>query len=146
VQITVTRIDGTELERVRLRLLSDGMPVRNLVRQQVHFFTATTETGAQIGWGGLEVSGADALLRAVLVNPVLRGIGAGRALVEALLVEAARLKVTTVWLLTTEAEGFFAGLGFAPSPRSTAPPTIASSEEFAWHADSHAVCMKLALG
>lgn len=127
---------------MRLRLLSDGMPVRDLIRPEVHFFTATTETGAQIGWGGLEVHGPDALLRAVLVNPVLRGIGAGRALVDALLAEATRVQVGSVWLLTTEAEGFFSALGFVPAQRSLAPATIRATEEFAWHADSHAVCMK----
>ncbi|MCU0882070.1 MAG: GNAT family N-acetyltransferase [Hyphomonadaceae bacterium] len=145
MQIQVAQLDGIELERVRLRLLSDGMPVRDLIRPEVHFFTATTETGAQIGWGGLEVHGGDALLRAVLVNPVLRGIGAGRALVDALLEEAARLKVTSVWLLTSEAEGFFSALGFAPTHKSLAPPAIRNSEEFAWHADSHAVCMRRAV-
>lgn len=141
MQISVSRLEGTELDRVRLRLLSDGMPVHDLVRPDIYFYTATTETGAQIGWGGLEVHGSQALLRAVLVNPVLRGIGAGRALVGALLEAAREKQVSDIWLLTTDAEQFFTKLGFAVVERSAAPAAIRAGEEFTWHQDSHAVCM-----
>jgi amino-acid N-acetyltransferase len=62
-------------------------------------------------------------------------------MVEALVAQARAMGIQRLWLLTTSAEGFFAGLGFAPAPRENAPASIQASEEFAWHCPDDAVCM-----
>jgi amino-acid N-acetyltransferase len=141
LRVSIEPIAAGELDRVRLRLLADGLPVEDLGRSPVHFFAARTATGASVGWGGLEPHGEEALLRSVVVNPVLRGIGAGKAMVEALIDQARSMGVRRLWLLTTSAEGFFKGLGFHVVARGAAPASIQSSEEFAWHCPDDAVCM-----
>jgi amino-acid N-acetyltransferase len=131
---------------VRLRLLADGLPVEDLGRSPIRFFVARTETGAAVGWGGLEPHGQQALLRSIVVNPVLRGVGVGQSMVAALIAQANSMGMEHLWLLTTSAEAFFARLGFRTVARSSAPPSIAASEEFAWHCPDDAVCMTLAVG
>lgn len=145
MQVSVTPLPPGDLADVRLRLLADGLPVEDLGRSPIQFFVARTETGAAVGWGGLEPHGQQALLRSVVVNPVLRGVGAGRAMVTALIAQARHMGIDRLWLLTTSAERFFAGLGFQAVPRQQAPASIAASEEFAWHCPEDAVCMTLAL-
>jgi amino-acid N-acetyltransferase len=141
MQVSVTPLPQGELADVRLRLLADGLPVEDLGRSPIRFFVARTDTGAAVGWGGLEPHGDQALLRSVVVNPVLRGVGAGKAMVEALIEQARGMGIERLWLLTTSAEKFFAGLGFHTVPRAEAPASIAASEEFAWHCPDDAVCM-----
>jgi N-acetylglutamate synthase-like GNAT family acetyltransferase len=141
LRVHIEPIGPEELDKVRLRLLADGLPVEDLGRAPVHFFAARTQTGAPVGWGGLEPHGEHALLRSVVVNPVLRGIGAGTAMVEALAQTARTMGIARLWLLTTSAEAFFARLGFDPADRDSAPAAIRASEEFAWHCPETAVCM-----
>jgi N-acetylglutamate synthase-like GNAT family acetyltransferase len=129
------------LEDVRARLLSEGLPVHNLGATPVSFFEAHTQTGATVGWGGLERYDNQAILRSVVVNSVLRGLGTGRVMVEALVAEARQQGLSQLWLLSQSAEGFFAKLGFETVARDTAPFAILSSEEFRELADADAACM-----
>jgi amino-acid N-acetyltransferase len=142
MDLRIIAIEGSKaLEDVRQLLLSEGLPVQNLGSAPISFFEARTKTGAAIGWGGLETYGEDAILRSVAVNSVLRGLGTGRVLVEALVEEARKMGLKRLWLLTQSAEGFFAKLGFDVSPRTHAPPAIIASEEFTDLADTEATCM-----
>ena len=142
VNLTIVPIDCPKaLEDVRTRLLSEGLPVQNLGAAPVSFFEARTETGVTVGWGGLEQYGDQAILRSVVVNGVLRGLGTGRVMVEALIKEAGKQGLSQLWLLTQSAEGFFSKLGFDVVARETAPLAIRSSEEFIDLLDTEAVCM-----
>jgi amino-acid N-acetyltransferase len=134
-----------DLTNVRARLLSEGLPVEDLGRAPIAFFVARTATGAAVGWGGLEIYGQDALLRSVVVNPVLRSLGAGRAIVEALVGEARARGLERLWLLTQSAQAFFEKLGFEPVSRASAPALIASSEEFDVLSEEDATCMTKAI-
>jgi amino-acid N-acetyltransferase len=104
------------------------------------FFCASSN-GVTIGYVGLETSGADALLRSAVVFSRSRGRGYGRSMVERLLDVAREQGIERVWLLTTSAPGFFAKLNFKRTPRSTAPPAIAQSDEFRSTCPETAVCM-----
>jgi amino-acid N-acetyltransferase len=142
MDLNIIKIDGSKaLEDVRQLLLSEGLPVQNLGSAPVSFFEARTQTGAAIGWGGLETYGEEAVLRSVAVNSVLRGLGTGRVLVQALVEEARKMGFKRLWLLTQSAEGFFTKLGFDVCPRAHAPPAILASEEFTDLADTEATCM-----
>jgi amino-acid N-acetyltransferase len=142
VQLEIQPIKGAlALEDVRKRLLSEGLPVQNLGSNPIFFFEAQTPSGAAIGWGGLEVYGREAILRSVVVNSVLRGLGTGRVLVQALIAEAQKMGLSQLWLLTQSAEGFFSKQGFETVPRTTAPHTIQNSEEFVELIDTDAKCM-----
>jgi amino-acid N-acetyltransferase len=142
VKLVIIPVKGQKaLEDVRSFLLSEGLPVHSLGDTPVTFFEAQTETGATVGWGGLEQYGDQAILRSVVVNSVLRGLGTGRTLVEALIAQARGKGLSQLWLLTQSAEGFFAKLGFQTVPRHAPPPAILLSEEFRDLADAEAACM-----
>jgi len=94
------------------------------------FWRAIDETGAVIGYGGFEGSGADLLLRSVVVLPARRGSGLGRDLIDALLREAQGTGAKRVWLLTTSAADFFDRLGFERKDRADAPAVVTQSRQF----------------
>ena len=83
-----------------------------------------------VGSAGLERHGDDGLLRTVVVAKTHRGAGVGRSLVEAAVLEARKLELRTVFLLTTTAPEFFTRLGFEMTAREAASPDIRESWEF----------------
>lgn len=141
MHIEVRPIAHGQLDRLRIVLLSEGLPAEDILRAPVKFFEACAENGAAIGWGGLEIYGDQAVMRSVVINSVLRGTGAGKELVETLIKEAKALGLKKLWLLTTNAENFFAKLGFSHAIRSEAPREIQDCEEFKWPNNETAHCM-----
>ncbi len=100
------------------------------------------ESGGRIaGVAGLELHGADALLRSVAVAPELRG----QRIASRLCAEAERrapaLGAKRVFLLTETAERFFARRGYRRLARTQAPAEIAASREFAALCPDSAVLM-----
>ena len=86
---------------------------------------------ALVGCVGIDVQGETALLRSVAVDEAHRGMGLGKELVEAMEEHARKEGVQELYLLTTTAEGFFAGLGYKSIPREQAPAGIARTAQFA---------------
>ena len=99
------------------------------------------DTHGEVGFAGLEVYGADALLRSLVVAAEWRGQGHGRAILSRMLDQAARLGVRRVFLLTTTATDFFAAADFIRIERDTAPASIRATSEFATLCPSTAECM-----
>ena len=87
--------------------------------------------GKLLAYGGLEVRGAHALLRSIVVDGKQRGHGYGRTLVNGLLAEAKKLGLKDAYLLTETAAPFFAKLDFIACAREAAPPEIAATQQFA---------------
>ncbi|MBP2226754.1 arsenate reductase (glutaredoxin) [Azospirillum agricola] len=144
--MTGTVIPLTDAERPALaRLLAaDNLPTDDLAEPGRRFWRVKDDQGT-LGYGGLEVYGADALLRSVVVPPERRGIGAGGAVVAAVRVEAGTLGVERLWLLTTGAAGFFERLGFRRVERASTPLAIQSSAQFAGLCPDSAVCLRIDL-
>ncbi|MGM0604277.1 MAG: GNAT family N-acetyltransferase [Halobacteriota archaeon] len=71
-----------------------------------------------------------ALLRSVVVAPDHRGRGYGRAIVDATETLAARAGVDRLYLLTTDAAGFFQSCGYEVVDREAVPATIRRTEQF----------------
>jgi amino-acid N-acetyltransferase len=90
-------------------------------------FLAVHDERGLIGFGGLEGSGPDQLLRSVVTTTGLRRRGAGKTLVRLLVDQARSQGAERLWLLTTEADAFFADLGWSPMPRDQAPDAIRTS-------------------
>ena len=87
--------------------------------------------GAELcGTAGMEAFGASALLRSVAVPPAWRGRGIARALCEEILRRASAMQVRRVFLLTTDAQRFFQGLGFAVIERDSLPAEIRGTAQF----------------
>ena len=84
-----------------------------------------------VGAAGLEgPDGPAALLRSVVVSEEWRGKLIGRQLVDRALSQAGEAGVREVVLLTTTAEKFFAGLGFARIRREEVPTALTALAEF----------------
>jgi N-acetylglutamate synthase-like GNAT family acetyltransferase len=106
-----------------------GLPASD-VTAPGKLFWRFVEGDVPVGFGGLEVHGADALIRSVVTLPPLRERGVGRAIVTALEREAEAHRCLSVYLLTTSAAEFFAQLGYAPCERKEVPPAISATAEF----------------
>jgi amino-acid N-acetyltransferase len=95
-----------------------------------HFFYAGSSDRPQ-GLVGIEIHGADALLRSLVVAPGMRATGLGTALVRRAESHARAQGVRGMYLLTTTAELFFARRGYARRGRAEAPAGIRATREFA---------------
>ncbi|MDA1080725.1 MAG: arsenic resistance N-acetyltransferase ArsN2 [Gemmatimonadetes bacterium] len=94
-----------------------------------------------VGAAAIEVAGADALLRSVVVRSNGRSTGVGRAMVTQLLAEADRRRYEGVYLLTTTAGDWFPRFGFTRVERSSVPRAIAETWEFKTGCADTAVAM-----
>jgi amino-acid N-acetyltransferase len=112
-------------------LASAGLPTEDLCEGKLeHFFYAGAD-GSPTGLIGLEIYGADALLRSLVVKERERGQGLGVALVRHAEAYAASQGVRSIYLLTMTAERFFHRLDYARLDRAAAPPSIQRTSEFA---------------
>lgn len=95
-----------------------------------------------VGSAALEIYPDGALLRSVAVDAALRGRGVGHDLTRAALDMARARGITSVFLLTTTAEGFFPRLGFSRTERADVPAGVQSSVEFTSACPASAVVMR----
>jgi amino-acid N-acetyltransferase len=92
--------------------------------ENVRDFVVAEDDGQIVGCGALHLYGMHlAEIRSIAVMPSAKGCGAGRKLVEALLDEAERHRVTCVCLFTRIPE-FFAHMGFVVATREELPDKI----------------------
>ena len=82
------------------------------------------------GMIGLEIHGADALLRSLAVTESHRSSGLGAELVSYAEQQATAHGANAVYLLTTTADQFFERRGYIHANRSEAPAGIASTSQF----------------
>ncbi len=108
-------------------------------------FVVAESDGRLIGAAGLEIFGASALLRSVVVENSWRGTGVGRRLIEHALDEAKASRIDDVFLLTTTAEHYFPRFGFACVSRECAAAEVQSSVEFQGACPDTAVLMRKSL-
>ena len=141
---TLTDARFDDGDAVRGLLADAGLPTADLPAELVGFDVA--RDGAQVvGCAGLERAGESGLLRSVAVAFTRRNQGLGRALVERCLARARGLGLRDVYLLTTTAETYFAGLGFEAFPRERAPAGIRATAELTSLCPSTAILMRKAL-
>lgn len=93
------------------------------------------------GVAALELYDHAALLRSVAVDAALQGRGVGHQLTEAALQLARDRGVTSVYLLTTTAAGFFPRFGFTEIARDDVPAAVRASVEFTSACPSTAIVM-----
>ena len=91
-------------------------------------------------FGGLVAYGSHGLIRSIIAAQ--RGEGAGRKILGHLLVRAGMRGLRQAWLLTTDAEDFFAKHGFARIAREQAPDVIAATAQFAGLCPATAILMR----
>lgn len=129
MSLVIAPADTADLRAIAALLSEASLPHEDFAAHLAHFLVAR-RGGELIGVIGAELHGADALLRSLAVIPTDRGVGLGGRLVEEIERAGAEWGVKQWWLLTTTAEAFFARRGFTVVPRTQAPPSIASTQEF----------------
>ena len=134
--------EAAYFETVTGWLAAARLPVADLSIEDVSNFLLAENEGAPVGTIGLEPFDGIALLRSLVVVPHAQGGGAGRELVAALEAEAAKRGINELWLLTTDADAYFAALGYAAVPRDDAPDSIRQTTEFAKLCPADAIVMR----
>jgi len=112
-------------------LEASGLPSADLTAAHMSHFFYTGSANEPQGLVGIEIHGADALLRSLVVAPELRATGLGSALVRRAESHARAQGARAMYLLTTTAEHFFARRGYAKLERTDAPAGIRATREFA---------------
>ena len=133
-----------DAERVLGLLAAAGLPTAG-VREALDRFVVAEEAGRIVGVGGLEVHGADGVLRSVAVAPDRRGRGTGARLTDAVVAAARREGLRRLYLLTTTAEGYFPRWGFRRIDREEASEDARRSIEFREACPASATVMVLDL-
>jgi len=130
---------------VRRLLAAAELPAADLCAPHLAHFFGCGPRQAPLGVCGVELHGDDALLRSLAVDARARGRGCGKALVAALEAHAREQGARRIYLLTTTAPRFFAGLGYRIVARDAAPARVRATPEFAALCPASAVCMVKAL-
>lgn len=134
-----------DLGAARTLLEASGLPLDGLEDQFGPAYVVAEAGNRMVGMAGVEVYGAEGLLRSVAVDQARRGAGLGVALVEDRLQWARNCGIRAVWLLTTTAEVFFTRFGFESVDRTSAPEEMRASPEFATACPGTSACMRLEL-
>ncbi|WP_158805775.1 arsenic resistance N-acetyltransferase ArsN2 [Acidisoma sp. L85] len=126
---TVLKIERvTDIADLQKALHQAGLPTGDL-NEPGRLFFRFTEAGELVGFGGLEGSAPDMLLRSIAVEAESRSKGYGGRIVTALEREAVARGVARLHLLTDTATDFFRSCGYRLADRESAPASIAVCEQ-----------------
>jgi len=132
----IGRREGLEAEEINASdaefeaaLRSASLPTDDLGQSNGKFFRFSNRDGDQVGFGGVEFYGKNALLRSIVVSPDSQKQGHGRAITRLLLRYADIQGAEFGYLVTTDMAQFFDKLGFHPVNRSDVPEAILASPQ-----------------
>lgn len=128
MRIRVRGATAEDLPDARRMLLEAGLPVSDLIEGRLAFVAETDER--VVGVIGFEPLGRVGLLRSLVVAANARFSGLGRMLVAELETSARAQGIEEIWLLTIDADQYFAGLGYSICQRADAPQAIQGTAEF----------------
>jgi amino-acid N-acetyltransferase len=143
--VTIRAARADDLAAVRALLSDAQLPLDGLDEQFGEGYAVAESAGAVIGAEGIETYDNAGLLRSAVVADAWRGHGIGDALTRDRLDWARSRGLREIYLLTTTAADYFPRHGFARVDRSSAPPAVQSSREFAEACPQTAVAMRLVL-
>ena len=132
-----------DLAIARQMLFDAGLPIEDLTIE--HLALVAEQGDVVCGLVGLEQFKQLGLLRSLVIAAEYRSGGLGRLLVEALEQLAADSNIGELWLLTIDADGWFARLGYTEQARELAPAAIQQTDEFSSLCPGDAVLMKKSL-
>ena len=146
LRLMATPLAPWERDGLRAALIKAGLPAEDVGDPRVHFWRFETYEDVPVGFGGLELHGADAVLRSIVTLPPVRQLGMGGAIVAQLEDEARLHKCRAIYLVTTSEEDFFADHGYVRCERKDAPKDVRASGEFSALPASSSVVMMKKLG
>lgn len=141
-EVIIVAAWATDLAESRSLLGASGLPADDLTTTHLDDFLVAKRAGKTVGLIGLERFATVGLLRSLVIESSCRGMGLGRQLVDALEIRAAEHNIAELWLLTIDADPFFAALGYHAARRGEAPDDIAGTAEFASLCPGDAVLMR----
>jgi amino-acid N-acetyltransferase len=139
-QIEIRQLSRAEIPELSHLLSEARLPIEDLTLAGRMFFRFD-RAGELLGFGGIEGSGPDRLLRSLILLENRRGRGDGRRMLAMLEQVALADGVHQLHLLTNTASIFFSANGYRAVPRSEAPETISSLDEFTSLCPASAVYM-----
>jgi amino-acid N-acetyltransferase len=140
VPVRLDRFQAEDTPAVMRLLAGSGLPTDGLLDHLDTVLVARLDDRV-VACAALEVYADGALLRSVAVEEALRGSGLGHHIVRAALDLARQRGTTSVFLLTTTAEGFFPRFGFRHIDRADVPPGVRASVEFQSACPASAIVM-----
>lgn len=120
-----------DLDEILPLLAACGLPTTDIAPTHPPLFFGIRADAGVVAVIGIELFGTAGLLRSLAVSPAHRRRGLAHQLVTFAERTAAARGVAGLFLLTTTAAEFFTGLGYLASDRSTAPPAIQTTAQFA---------------
>jgi len=139
--IEIRPAQASDLTVAMAWLSGEGLPTDDLTADHMDAFIIATQAGESVGMIGLEKFGNVGLLRSLVVDEAGRGAGLGERLVAELELTARNEHIDELWLLTIEADPFFARHGYVVSERDAAPEAIRDTAEFSTLCPGDAVLM-----
>lgn len=139
--MVIQAADARDLPAVRRLLETQHLPLDG-VDENLSTTVVAKEGSEVVGAAAVELYADGALLRSVVVDPLLQGRGLGHRLSEAALSLASARGTHTAFLLTTTAEKFFPKLGFEQIVRDEVPASVQASIEFQSACPASAVVMR----
>lgn len=133
---------GPDLPAIATILHEGGLPA-GAARERVGRTVVAEADRRTIATAAWEPVGPDALLRSVAVTLAARGTGTGMLVVAAALRTVARAGIRDVYLVTANAEGFFARCGFRTISREDLPEAVAAHRQIARECPLSAPVMRL---
>lgn len=140
--IDIRPAQASDLAVATAWLSTAGLPTDDLTADHMEAFIVATRSDEPVGMIGIEKFGAVGLLRSLFVDNTCRSAGLGARLVAALESAAYQDGVTELWLLTIDADPFFARHGYNVAERDDAPDAIQSTPEFSDLCPGDAVLMR----
>lgn len=121
----------SDIDAIERLLSAADLPTEGIEDHLTTFFVAD-DGGGLSGAGGLENCGEGVgLLRSFVVAPSFRNQGIAVQMLERVCAEADALGISTLYLLTTTAQDYFAKRGFTSMARDAAPPPIRQTSQYA---------------
>lgn len=130
-----------DLSAVVELLQACNLPYQDLTPGHMREFLVIPADGELAACAGLQIFGAAALLRSLAVRPPLRLQGVGAQLCGMLEDRARENGVHALYLLTLDAEKYFARRGYRSCERESVPAAVRASAEFRSLCPASAACM-----
>ncbi len=140
--ITIRTAAVSDLSAAQSWLSNAGLPSGDLTPAHMQNFLLALGGDGPVGAIGLEQFDNIGLLRSLVVEQSARSTGIGKQLVDALESRAAQLGISELWLLTIDADAYFARLGYVVVNRDDAPESIRGTAEFSTLCPGDAVLMR----
>lgn len=144
-EIRVAFANPSDLDGIRSLLASSGLPDQDIAHHLDHVLLAW-HGQVLAGTVGVELRGANGLLRSLCVKAEYRARGIATGLCERAEAYARNAGVRRLYLLTNTAEKFFVRRGYAVCSRNSVPPEIQGSAQFRSLCPASATCMARDLG